>query len=370
MPEEKRMTNFELLRIIAMMMVVMMHYFLYADLLPSMTDQVGQENILALLLESFCIVAVNVFVMISGYFMIKSRFKFRRFFRLLFQVLFYTLLIPLVLSIFGLPVIAEQEGVYGIIKYILPVSTMHYWFITAYVLLYLISPFISIAFEKIEKVMLRKIILILLFLFCGIKSFVPFSLNIDYFGYDFGWFICLYLTGAYIRVYGLPIFTKKGYGVSIYFLSVILIFILKIVSHFLYQKTGYFKYYYDIPFHYNFILVYLGAIGLFCFFMKVKIKEGRVSTFIRGIAPLCLGVYLLHMHVDIRENWYQWTKMLFGNLHRMGFFGMILNMMITVIFVFTVGILVDFTRSMIFKVVERNLIDQYETTKTSNEAKK
>ncbi|MCL2052208.1 MAG: acyltransferase family protein [Lachnospiraceae bacterium] len=370
MSDEKRLTNFELLRILAMLMVVTLHYFYYSGMRLTLTDSVGQQHIFALAIESFSIVAVNVFVMISGYFMVKSRFKFRRFFRLVFQILFYTLLIPLVLSIFGLPVIAETEGVYGIIQYLLPISTMHYWFITAYLLLYLISPFLNAAFEKIEKVALQKIIVILLVLFCGFKSFIPFSLNLDSYGYDFGWFILLYLTGAYIRIYGFAALSPKGRGLSLYLVSVVLIFTLKIGSYFLYAKTGLFKYFFDVPFHYNFILVYCAAIGLFYAFIGIEIKEGRVSKLIRGIAPLCLGVYLLHMNIDLRDNWYPWTKILFGRLLEMGFIGLVLNMLVTVLVVFSAGILVDFIRSLIFSGVDKSMIEQYETAKAIKEANK
>lgn len=367
---EKRMANFELLRIITMMMVVAMHYFHYAGMLPQLTDRLSQDNIFALFFQSLSIVAVNVFVIISGYFMVKSRFKFRRFFRLVFQVLFYTLFIPLVLSIFGMPVIAEAEGIYGIMEYIFPFSTKHYWFITAYMILYLISPFLNAAFENIEKVKLKKIILILLFLFCGVKSFVPILFAFDSFGYDFGWFICLYLTGAYIRVYGLPLLNKKSRGLFVYLLSAMLILTVKFASQGLYMKLGLFKYFYEVPFHYNFIFVYLAAIGLFFFFMNINIKESWLAALIRGAAQTCLGVYLLHMNIDIRDNWYLWTEKLFGGLHEWGFWGMILKMAATVLFVFIACMIIDFIRSLIFARVEKSLIEQYETTKSIKESRK
>ncbi|MCL2253474.1 MAG: acyltransferase family protein [Lachnospiraceae bacterium] len=359
MPETKRMANFELLRIIAMMMVVTMHYIYRADLLPVLTEQVNEHQNFGLVIESLCIVAVNVFVMISGYFMVKSPFKFRRFCRLLCQVIFYSLTIPLALSVFGLPIIAEAEGVYGFIQYILPISTVHYWFVTAYLLLYLISPFLNAAFEKIEKKQLEKIILILLLIFCGIKSFVPVSLNLDTFGYDFGWFICLYLTGGYIRIYGLKILDGKKRGLFLYLISVALIYLLKMGSYILYTKTGLLKYFYDVPFHYNFILVYLAAIGLFYAFMGIKIKEGRFAAMLRGIAPLCLGVYLLHMHIDISGKWYGWMGFLFDSLLKAGYIGMILKMLVSVLFIFVICIIIDFVRYRIFTVIEKNLIDQY-----------
>jgi len=351
-------------------MVVALHYFYYSGMLPTLDDRLDRLYIFALILESFSIVAVNVFVMISGYFMVLSRFKFRRFFRLVCQVLFYTLLIPLVLSMFGFPVIAEQDGLYGMILYLLPISTVHYWFITAYLLLYLISPFLNAAFEKIEKIKLQKIILILLFLFCGIKSFVPVMLNLDSFGYDFGWFICLYLIGAYIRIYGLPVMDRKYIGLTVYLVCVFLIFTLKILSYYLYAKTGYFKYFYDVPFHYNFILVFFAAIGLLYSFIDIKIEEGLITNLIRKMAPLCLGIYLLHMNIDIRDNWYPWTENLFGSLHELGFFGTVLNMIVTVLFVFFVGLIIDFIRSLISNGVEKNLVEQYEMSQALKEAQK
>jgi surface polysaccharide O-acyltransferase-like enzyme len=359
MPELKRQTNFELLRIIAMLMVVTMHYLLNAEMLPALTDKVNAYHLFGLTLESLCIVAVNVYILISGYFMVKAQFKFRRFFRLICQVLFYTLLIPLALSVFGQPLIAEQEGIYGILMYILPASTRHYWFISAYLLLYLISPFLNAAFEKITQEQIKKLILVLLILYSGIKSFVPFSLNMDSFGYDFGWFICLYLTGAYIRTYGIPGLEKKGRALMLYMVSATLIFSLKIGSYFIYGRTGFLKYFYDIPFHYNFILVYLAAIGLFYVFSKWEIKEGRPAAVIRWMAPLCLGVYLLHMHIDISNKWYSFTGLLFGGLREWGFIGMILGLTLTVLFIFLAGIIIDFIRYRIFAAIEKNIIDEY-----------
>ena len=357
MPAVKRETNFELLRIIAMLMVVTMHYLYYAGALPSLNDPLNERSCFALAMESLSIVAVNLFVLITGYFLALSPFTPRRFFGrlilLICQVLFYSALIPLILKLLGQPVIADTEGIYGILNYILPVATEHYWFITSFVLMYLFSPLLNAALEKIEKTLLEKIILALLFYFCFIKSLVPVMLNVDKFGYDFGWFLVLYLSGAYIRKYGLSFLDKKGRALLLYLLCVAGVFGLKIAIYQLNAQSGLLKYYYDVPFHYNFILVYLAAIGLFMAFMHLRIKEGRLAQGIRRIAPLSLGVYLLHMHIDIRDMWYTWTRPLFGGLDGLGVFGPILDMAATVLFIYCAGIAVDAIRRVIFKVVGR-----------------
>ncbi|MDR0219830.1 MAG: acyltransferase [Lachnospiraceae bacterium] len=359
MPEPKRQTNFELLRIVAMLLVVTMNFAWHAGLPLRLTDTVNAYNLFGTALESLCVGAVNVFVILTGYFMVKAHFQFRRFFRLLCQVLFYTLLIPLVLALWGLPLVAEEEGAAGAIAYILPVSTGHYWFITAYVPLYLISPFLNTAFQKIPQKQLGRILIIMLALYSGIKSFVPFSLRADDFGYGLAWFVCLYLTGAYIRIYGVPILDKKGRGLLLYLASAAMIFAGKMAGYYFYGTGGLSKYFFEIPFHYNFLFAYLAAVGLFVAFAQYIIKEGRAAAAIRWVAPLVLGVYLLHMNIDIRDSWYSWTQHLFGGLWSLGFVGMVGDLLVTVLLVFLAGIAVDSLRRAIFVVVEKKLVDEY-----------
>ena len=59
----ERMANLALLRCVAMMMVVVLHYLGKGDLLGDLTEgQLGSMGTAAWLLESFCIVAVNVYM--------------------------------------------------------------------------------------------------------------------------------------------------------------------------------------------------------------------------------------------------------------------------------------------------------------------
>ena len=64
---QKRMANLELLRCAAMMMVIVLHYLGKGNLLADLTARsLGAGQTAAWLLESFCIVAVNVYMLISG----------------------------------------------------------------------------------------------------------------------------------------------------------------------------------------------------------------------------------------------------------------------------------------------------------------
>lgn len=94
---EGRQANYELLRIIAMFMVVTLHYLNHTGMLLTAGGEGGGARFLGMLVESFCIVAVNVYVMISGYFLVEAGFKVKRIVTLVCQVLFYAVMIPLIM---------------------------------------------------------------------------------------------------------------------------------------------------------------------------------------------------------------------------------------------------------------------------------
>lgn len=354
--QSKRLANFELLRITAMLMVVALHYIAEAGMLLELGGELQGGYVLGMAVESFCIVAVNVYVLTSGYFMVRSGFKVSRIVRLICQVYFYALLIPLVLSVAGIPILAGQEGLYGWIQYILPVSTGNYWFVTEYLLLYLFSPFLNIACEKMNKRQLGTVIALLLVVYCFVKSVIPVKLAADHFGYDFGWFMCLYIVGGYIRLHGLPFMEKGKRGWFVYAGSAAGIFLLSAGIFFLNRETGWLTYYYEALFHYNYILCFVGAIGLFCGFSKIRIREGKVADLIRFLGPLSFGVYLLQMHVDIRDRWRTWVGSLLGGINRSGHAGMFLDLIVTVLFVYVVCTGIDYIRSRLFKLAERLLV--------------
>ena len=84
-----------------MLMVVTMHFLSHTGSLPEAGNGLTERTVAAILIEAFCIVAVNVYVFISGYFLSESGFSLKRLIRLICQVLFYTLLIPVVLAAAG-----------------------------------------------------------------------------------------------------------------------------------------------------------------------------------------------------------------------------------------------------------------------------
>lgn len=146
-----RQANFELLRIIAMFMVVILHWNTNSGLLLDVGSPVTGAGVWSLVTESVCIVAVNVYVLISGYFLSSCTFSFRRVAQVLVQTLFYTVLIPPVLALVGVLSWSEVLNPYHIWNSIFPVQSGHYWFVSAYVVLCLLSPFFNAGLETLSQ---------------------------------------------------------------------------------------------------------------------------------------------------------------------------------------------------------------------------
>ena len=157
-----RQANFELLRIIAMFMVVILHWNTNSGLLLDVGSPVTGAGVWSLVTESVCIVAVNVYVLISGYFLSSCTFSFRRVAQVLVQTLFYTVLIPPVLALVGVLSWSEVLNPYHIWNSIFPVQSGHYWFVSAYVVLCLLSPFFNAGLEALSKRRMQQLLAALL----------------------------------------------------------------------------------------------------------------------------------------------------------------------------------------------------------------
>lgn len=339
-----KMANIELLRCIAMMMVVVLHYLGKSSLLADLTkENMGSVGVAAWVLESFCIVAVNLYMLISGYFLCESSFKLSRLLKLLLQVFTYSVVIGLVAAALGL-VPAEELTIYYYVQILFPVSMGHYWFLTAYVFLYLLLPFLTMAVKRMTKGQMKLALGLLLFVFCVLKSILPVRLDMDEKGYDCLWYICVFMVAAYIRKFGVPFLQKKGRGIILYLLNVVLIFAGVFVLRFVYLRTGSLGLLLSACMEYNHVLVLLASVGLFAAFLRVRVND-KISGVICEIAPYTLGVYLLHENLGVRYAWQKWL-----GAEQVSNVGMLLLFtLLAVLVVFAVGIFVECLRTMLMK---------------------
>ena len=346
--EKKRQTNFELLRIIAMLMVITLHYLSKGNVEVKLSINGSLYNHVLWLIGAFCNAAVNVYVLISGYFLVEAKWNPYKILTLLLEILFYSILVPVVFMLCGLMPVSAWN-LYDWMNVILPVQTEHYWFATAYIVLYMLAPLLSAGIKGLSKRQLQVTIGLLLLFFCIPKSINPVLIATDRYGYDFGWFICLFLIAGYIRLYGIPFFNNKKKSFCFYILFTVLNFAVCAFTGFICRRTGKLEYYMDMTYSYNYILVLLSSIAFFCAFMYIQIPEGKVTKIIAMLASCTFGVYLLHENIAIRLQWPQWLL-----VNRVaGTPWVFLHLMVSILIVFFAGVLVDSVRKCLFRLVKK-----------------
>lgn len=197
-----RQSNFELLRIICMLLIIGHHLAVHGDY--AAPQNIAANEYVVRYFTTGGKLGVNIFVLISGYFMINSKFRIRKLIRMFAQILFYSLLI----FTFLLALKKAEYTNWLLLSTLLPLSTSLWWFVTTYVIMYCLSPFLNILIKNCSQ----KLHLILVVFLVAIQCVVQLALNTSYIS-NVGWFVTLYLIAAYIRLYrtNCSILTKLQY---------------------------------------------------------------------------------------------------------------------------------------------------------------
>jgi surface polysaccharide O-acyltransferase-like enzyme len=328
-----RNPNFELLRIISIIMIIGLHLFGHGGIL----DAFGSKHYPLWSIEACISVSVNCYVFISGYFLVTSKFKLRKLFMLYLQVLFYSVVIYVILLTLGI----VQFNKIRLVQELLPILSRRYWFVTCYVAMYILSPFLNKLIMQLTKKQMQIFIIILLFLFCEWNVLITFlsTLNTDH-GYGVGWFICLYFLAAYIRLH----YDKK---INKYFYLLFYFAICFITAA---LKTGL-----GLAglFRYSSITILFASLSLFLFFRELDIKNKFANKVIFTLAPLSLGVYLIHDNKLIRSILY--TDILHLDKY-MTSVNIYLLIILCLLIIFTAAIIIEYIRkNILMKPIENSI---------------
>lgn len=325
-----RQSNFELLRLVAMFLVLVVHADFSSLGEPSLrdfqSDIVGST--LRVFIESLSIVCVNVFILISGWFGIRQSLK--SFCNFLFQCFFflggtYTCLVVLNRTPLNLSGLLTCFG-------------LNNWFIMSYLGLFILAPIINPFLDTCGK---KKLGLTILSFYvfqtlCGWPGFAKyFEL-----GYSTLSFVGLYLIGRYLRICnGLRNFISPLLFHWICFgicsISLTGIYIIQVYSGI---KLGVFSFINP--------LVVVSSVFLFLGFAHLKLKHNRYINF---MAKSAFAVFLLHTQSYIFDRIYKVTlRELFSEYSGLSF---LLFATFFLLCIFTCAILLDQPRKWLWKAI-------------------
>lgn len=201
--ETGRNYGLDLLRCIAMIMIVTLHVLSGSGLL-SKTAVGTAEYEIVWFIEIFCFCAVNCFVILSGYVSLYSEFRISRIILLWLQVAFYNILLTVIMQ----AVNGDWNSFY-IWRALFPVSSNAYWFFTQYFVLSFLMPFINKLVTSITLKQNGILVGILLFFFSLLPTLYGSPINLigrldeNLFltkrGYSVLWLTIMYICGTFIR---------------------------------------------------------------------------------------------------------------------------------------------------------------------------
>lgn len=277
----QRETGFEILRIISMFLITCVHVLNYGGMLEFAGGGTLESQFMQKLIYSFFTTSVNIFILISGYFLVKSKFKLKKLIKLWFQVFFYSL-VSYVVTIIVFNVTFDKQIFIGSL---IPIINNNFWFISTYFLLYLFSPFLNNMIKNTNKKQYKILmigILIFVYLTSRFRISNVASLNI---GYSFLWFCVLYIVGAYFKIY--PPQIKKNLIFLIYIFCIILTWIIFLFPPA--DSLGFFNFSVE---NYNSPLVFIASVSIFLLFRNIKIKSEKFNKVICFLSACMFGIYL------------------------------------------------------------------------------
>lgn len=235
--------------------------------------------------------SVNLFALVSGYLNCEKKlFSSYRIVQLLISVLFYSTVITIAFALLDRSVFS---GLGTVAIALCPMLTGRYWYITCYIVVFLLMPYLNLVINRLNTCSLKKLCLLLFV----VLSVLPSLAGVDFFklgyGYSSAWLIVCYIWGAAYRKINLTLFRRFELPVCIVSAGVVLL--LHIIGvHSPFGTGDGYMLAYTSPF------IAINAVMLLQLGTRFeKHLQSNISKFISYLSGVSFDVYLLHCHILI-----------------------------------------------------------------------
>lgn len=278
----------ELLRIVAMFLVLLLHCN-YSVIGPVSQSEVISDSIgsfIRILTEQLCLCCVNIFVLISGWFSIK--FTFKGVCSLFFQV--FTLVIAVCVVLIPFSPNIPYKDIFKVFY-----MGSYYWFIPSYLILFVFSPVLNVFVENTDRVLIERVLLGFFFL----EFALGWLFDWEHFGLGYSGisFMGLYLMARFLNKFKYKLFITtrcKSFYLGVYLLCSIIPATITFYT-IRYMNYGFNQLSYTSPF------VIGASVSMLLLFSKFEFE----SKFVNWIAASSFSMYLIQLHPMI---WPIWTS--------------------------------------------------------------
>ncbi len=289
MRKKSRNSSIELLRIIAIILIIISHavpygnfnnYNCFIDLNNVSTD----GNILTLaIFRHLGSIGNCIFIICSSWFLLNSsKVNKKKILKLIIDSFIISATILLLIFAFGNYSVSLTE----IVKSFFPITFNVNWFLTCYLLFYMIHPCLNTMIEKMDKRNLLMCDCILLFLYSVMNMLKP---DLFYFNSLIG-FIVIYFLIAYTKKYMIKISNNKTINITLCIFSFLSLISVIILVNFIGLKINIFNNQLLIMNHFTNPFIILISFTLFNIFRQKEFYNKVTNYF----SSLSLLIYLIH----------------------------------------------------------------------------
>lgn len=344
--ENKKDMRYEFLRSVAMLLIILLHFLSHGGVNQNL-DYGSFDYIFFSIMRTLGYLGVNCFVLISGYFLYKSAFRFSKVMRIVLQTLFYSIL-GILIAMF---LCKDNLSAKDILFSLFPVTSNKYWFVSVYVMMLFVSPLLNIVLNKMNKEQHFRVICSSILMFSVLPIVLFWSKGVLTDGKDIIWFLTLYIIAAYIRKYDVQI---KNKAVIKFFLTSIIGTVLLETSIKGFAQLIHVPTPEKIMFFNNQFFILSASVLLFIGARNISMN--RISNMLAKMGGFTFGVYLLHDNDLLRANIWRIINAprFLDNLCVE-----ILYMISVIILIFACGCIVEFIRQKVFnyKNLEKSFCD-------------
>ena len=334
--DNKRHIGLDVLRIIITFMILIHHIIVHGYGLIGLKNEFHYASIIPpaymFILNAFCIVAVNCFYWISGYFGIRRSFK---------KILLLYLQSMVFMTLYQVLFLALKNESISIYFILMPFKD--YWFIATYIFLCLFAPYINSYFNSICK--REALIIALLLTIINIIYGFVFSIGEVGNGYSVFQALNLYIIGCVCKKYNDTFLNiSRKYYIAIYLMSSLLTGAGSLILYCFGRYSVSWRF-----FQYNNPLIILSSVSLCIYFaLRDEIYNQKVNTLISRCASVTLLLYLITDCYKVKEYIYA-PIVRFTTHNSLGGVLEVILIFLYAIVIFTLVYIIDQLRLVILK---------------------
>lgn len=352
--ESSRNYGLDMLRVLSMLGIVSLHVINEGGIKQAAIGDFLPYSVVKFI-YLFAICSVDVFAMMSGYLYAgRNKVKTKNLVSLLTIMVLYSVLITVVFLIWK-PM--EYSGLKTTIYGFFPPLDDHYWYITSYILLFILMPVLNTAMEYIGN---KRLIKLMIVLFVMLSVLPTFGMT-DFFrtqnGYSPWWLIYCYCIGYCIKICDLPEKIKNHSG-ALLLTAVVIEWVIWTGSEMLYQAltgkfTGRIS---NLLASYVSPIIILNSILILCLFLKIKLKHNITKKILLSASGAAFSVYIIHGHVRV---YYGLISGSFAFLAELNGFICGIGVILSSAAIFIVCWSIDLIRQFLFRVLKINKLIEF-----------